>query len=72
MSDQPTRETEAETAARLGLDRPWAPAGERGGQCPGSAPYGHGLTLQVVHGFGCCAAWSQARAEARAEPEAGG
>lgn len=73
-----TGESEAATAARLGLDRPWAHP-DLAGQCPGSAPYGHGLSLTVVHG-GCCAAWDQARAAAgaaaeteaaEADPEAG-
>jgi microcystin-dependent protein len=57
-------ETEAQTAARLGLDIPYAHP-DLAGRCPGSAPYGHGMSLTVVHG-GCCEAWSQARSEAAA------
>lgn len=58
----PGGETEAQTAERLGLSRPWAHPDLRG-TCPGSAPYGHGLSLTVVHGR-CCDAWAAARAEA--------
>jgi hypothetical protein len=61
-------ETEAETAARLGLTRPYAAGGPSGGQCPGSAEYGHGMSLTTFHG-GCCDAWATARAAAAAEPE---
>jgi hypothetical protein len=73
------RESEAETAARLGLCRPYA-LGPNVGKCPGGAEYGHGMSLTTVHGLGCCEAWNQARAEAAAdtpetstqpEPEAG-
>ena len=72
-------ESEAETAARLGLSRPYV-SGPRVGQCPGGAEYGHGMSLTTVHVAGCCAAWDQARTEATAdsslpstepEPEAG-
>jgi hypothetical protein len=66
-------ETEAETASRLGLARPWV-SGPSVGHCPGSGEYGHGLTLTAVHGGGCCAAWNEARAQAAAperEAEAG-
>jgi hypothetical protein len=60
-------ESEAATAARLGLARPWAHP-DLAGRCPGGAPYGHGLSLTVVH-RDCCAAWGQARAAAGAAAE---
>ncbi len=67
------RESEAETAARLGLSRPWAPGAPSAGRCPGGAEYGHGMTLTTVHAGGCCTTWDQARiAAAEPEPEAGG
>jgi hypothetical protein len=64
-------ETEAETAERLGLTRPYT-NGPNVSNCPGGAEYGHGMSLTTVHAGGCCQAWDAARAEATAaEPEAG-
>jgi hypothetical protein len=51
-------ETDAAIARRLGLNRPYV-LGPLAGQCPGSAEYGHGLTLTSVHGR-CCEAWNEA------------
>jgi len=38
-------------------------------QCPGAGTRGHGLTMAVIHGAGCCAEWAtgQASTPARAE-----
>lgn len=60
-----TPEPDAELAARLGLGRPYL-SGPNAGTCPGSAEYGHGMSLTTVHSGGCCAAWEQAR---QPEPE---
>ena len=51
---------EAEIARDLGLCRPYK-LGARIGECPGSAEYGHGMTLTRVHGGRCCEAWETAR-----------
>lgn len=60
-------ETDAEIARRLGLSSPYV-LGPLAGHCPGSAEYGHGLSLTSVHGR-CCEAWNRAIA---ARDRAGG
>lgn len=62
------RERDAALAREMGLDRPYV-SGERAGQCPGGASYGHGLTATSVH-LGCCARWDEARAAREAERQA--
>jgi hypothetical protein len=43
---------------RLGVD-----------QCPGIGERGHGLTMAVIHGAGCCQEWETGRAAAPARAE---
>jgi hypothetical protein len=49
-----------EPGARLGVT-----------ECPGIGERGHGLTMAVIHGAGCCREWEAGReAEAGAQDEA--
>jgi hypothetical protein len=61
---------EKQLAEDLGLARPWT-AGPSLTKCPGSAPYGHGMSYTVCHSGRCCEAWEAARSERLAEMEAG-
>ena len=54
-------EADRQLAAELGLARPYFFPGPEFGTCPGSAEYGHGLTLTTVHRE-CCSVWDAARA----------
>jgi hypothetical protein len=57
-----------EIAARHGFSQPYV-SGPQAGTCPGTAEYGHGMSLTSVHG-GCCARWERVRNEkALKEPE---
>jgi hypothetical protein len=60
-------ERDQQLATELGLARPYFFPGPQFGTCPGTAEYGHGLTLATVH-VGCCARWDAARAEREATP----